>query len=433
MSQPVAAPPAQQPAPPPSAGAVRVDGTGTPVAADPGAAPAFVDTPALLARWQGIGIAVVAAFAVVAALLQILAWQADGRAADDTEQLVRVQEIQSSLLRADALSTNTYLVAGLESAEKRAEYDDAIDEVLALIADAAEAQPADRAALAALNTQVNDYATGIAQARVNNRLGNPVGAAYQTQASDQLRTQARPILDNLVAANTERAEGAMNSYHPVWLALAGIAALVALWWLNRQLARAFRRRLNRGLVAAGVLVLLVTLATTLLAWFEDNANEDLRDGAFATAVDSAAARTAANDAKANESLRLILRGSGQTAEDNWALAASTVREDAPSAALGPWRTYVERHRAIVTKDESNDWEGAVRLATTAGKGGSTAPLDQVDATLQDSVDAAASDATAGLRGDRWLTLTLGLLTALVGAAAAFAVAHGIGVRRKEFL
>ncbi|MEQ6903753.1 hypothetical protein [Nocardioides sp. YIM 152588] len=430
MSQPVAAPPAQQPVPNSSAADPARTGTaGAPAADD---VQPFVDTPVLLARWQGIGTAAVVAFAVVSALLQILSWRSDGLAADDTEQLVRVQEIQSSLLRADALSTNTYLVAGLESAAQRREYDDALDEVLRLIADAAEAQPADREALAALNAQVNDYATGIAQARVNNRLGYPVGAAYQTEASDGLRDGALPILDNLVAANSDRAEGAMDAHHPVWLALTGIVALAVLWWLNRQLAATFRRRFNVGLVAAGVLVLVVTVLTVALAWFADRANDSLRAGAFETAVDSSAARTAANDAKANESLRLIKRGSGQDEEESWRAAAAVVEEDAPEDVLDEWDAYVERHRAIVRADNNNDWEGAVRLATTAGAKGSTAPLDAVDQALEESVSSAAAQAGDDLRGDRWLTLALGLLTALAGAGAALAVARGIGERRKEF-
>ena len=43
---------------------------------------------------------------------------------------MRVQDIQTSLLRADALATNAFLVGGLEPAEQRAEYDEAIDDVL---------------------------------------------------------------------------------------------------------------------------------------------------------------------------------------------------------------------------------------------------------------------------------------------------------------
>ena len=90
------------------------------------------DTPRLLNRLQVLAVTACVLFGVVAALLQVLAWQANGRAADNTEQVVRVQEIKSLLLRADALATNSFLVGGLEPAEARAEYDDAIDDVLRL-------------------------------------------------------------------------------------------------------------------------------------------------------------------------------------------------------------------------------------------------------------------------------------------------------------
>ncbi len=53
------------------------------------------DTPRLLNRLQVLAVTACLLFGVVAALLQVLAWQANGRAADNTEQVVRVQEIKS--------------------------------------------------------------------------------------------------------------------------------------------------------------------------------------------------------------------------------------------------------------------------------------------------------------------------------------------------
>ena len=69
--------------------------------------------PSLLNRLQIIGMAAVLLFGLASGLVQFLSYQSDGRAADDTEQLVRVQEIQSSLLRADALATNAFLIGGV--------------------------------------------------------------------------------------------------------------------------------------------------------------------------------------------------------------------------------------------------------------------------------------------------------------------------------
>ena len=71
-------------------------------------------------------------------------------------------------------------------------------------------------------------------------------------------------------------------------------------------------------------------------------------------VDGATARTAANDAKANESLRLIARGSGQAYEDAWTAAAATVdqalTDPTLSGSQGTWETYKSQHAEIVDLD-----------------------------------------------------------------------------------
>ena len=71
------------------------------------------------------------------------------RAESDTAQLIRVQQIQTNLLTADATATNAFLVGGLEPPAQRAAYDQALSTTGSLIAEAAQAQPADAEALAA--------------------------------------------------------------------------------------------------------------------------------------------------------------------------------------------------------------------------------------------------------------------------------------------
>lgn len=411
----------------------------------PDSTPAYVDTPRLLNQWQLIGMAIAVVFGVLAATLQFMGWQADGRAADDTEQLTRVQEVQSSLLRADALATNAFLVGGLEPADQREEYDTAIDDVLGQITAAAEAQPADQEALAALSVEVNDYDAAVAQARTNNRQGFPVGAEYLAGASADLRTEALPILEALVEANTERADDAMGGQHPWWLLVVGVLALVGLWWLNRQLAQHFKRRINLGIGIAALIVLLTTIVTAVLAFAGSSANDDLREGSFQVAVDQAEARTAANDAKANESLRLIQRGSGEEFEGLWEEARATVDdtasrqadyvvdEDGDQRGFSHWETYVERHEQIKALDDEGDWDRAVRLATTGNEEtGSTAPLDEFDRQSGELIDSSRDETIAELRSGRWFAATLAVLTLLLGAAAAVYVARGIGERRREY-
>ena len=390
------------------------------------------DVPRLLNRLQVAAVAVCLVFGVLAAMLQLLGWQANGRAADNTEQLVRVQEIQSSLLRADALATNAFLVGGLEPAEQRAEYDAALDDVLRGITDAAEAQRADREALAALNSEVAAYASAIAQARDNNRQGFPIGSEYLQEAGRDLRAEALPIIQELVSANSERAEDEMSGQHPIWLFWVGILALAALWWVNRQIAKRFHRRFNVGLAAAAAAIAVVTLLAVFLSQDQSGDNDALVDGSYQDAADGAAVRTLANDAKANESLLLVKRGSGQEFQDAWLEAAAQVEDLASGDTLTAWGRYVPLHEEIVALDASGDWTGAVQAATTRADDGASAALDAVDRSAQADADQAAEQTTDTLRSGRTYALVLTTATLLVGLVAGALCAWGINQRRKEY-
>ena len=121
-----------------------------------------------------------------------------GRASASTAQLIRVQQIQTNLLAADATATNAFLVGGLEPPAQRQAYDDAINAATTGITEAAEAESADEQALSRLNEELVAYVALIEDARANNRQGFPVGAQYQRTASATLRADALPLLDNLV-------------------------------------------------------------------------------------------------------------------------------------------------------------------------------------------------------------------------------------------
>jgi hypothetical protein len=442
MTQSAAAPPPPavqqapgQPAPPTTSRRFWPAPTGKPVGAG------VEDTPRLLNRLQIIGMAVVLLFGLASGLVQFLSYQSDGRAADDTEQLVRVQEIQSTLLRVDAIATNLALVGGQGDPEREAQYDAALDAVFELIAAAAEAQPADQDALAALNVEVKDYATYVAAARANIRLGYPVGKQYLSEASDGLRSDAQPILANLVIANTERAEDAMAGQHPFYLLLIGLVALGVLVWVSMLLAARFRRYLNLGIAIAAIIVIVTTVVASIAAWRGDNQNDDLLDNELSVAVDQAAARTAGNDAKANESLRLVNRGSGATYEPKWDSAAAIVEDKADPAILSAWEQYVAAHDAIETYDDRDLSGPAIKIATGADDApkdpqgvpfDSTAAFESFDAAAQDAVTENGTTTTDDLRAGRVFALVGSLLTLLLGFVASIAVARGIGARRREY-
>ena len=92
-------------------------------------------------------------------------------------QLIRVQKIQTDLLTADATATNAFLIGGLERPAQRATYDQAITEASALIAESARAQPADGAALSALNDEI------VHAPAPSSRRGPTIGRVYRWEPS----------------------------------------------------------------------------------------------------------------------------------------------------------------------------------------------------------------------------------------------------------
>jgi hypothetical protein len=395
------------------------------------------DVPKLLNRWQVLAVLACLVFAALTAGLQALAWHANRAAADNTEQLVRVQNIQSTLFRADALATTAFLTGGLEPPEQRAAYDDAIETVTRQITEAAEAQPADREALADLSAAVTDYNATIAQARANNRQGFPVGAEYLRTASTGLRDtsvegSAIPIAKSLVAANAERAEDELGAQHPFLILLPGLVALALLFWVNRKLAQRFRRRINLGIAAAALTVAALTIVAVVVAAVQAGNNNDLEGGSYRASYRESTARTAANDAKANESLRLISRGSGQVYEDRWDAASEVVLTTASNATVPLWQDYATVHDEIVALDEGGRYDAAVRLSTTTDAEGSTAKLDAFDARSQEIITASGAETTDALRSGNTGILVLAIVTLLLGIAAAGMAVWGIGLRRREY-
>ncbi len=358
------------------------------------------------------------------------------RASADTAQLIRVQQIQTNLLVADATATNAFLVGGLEPPAQRARYDKALTTSGALIVQAARAQPADGEALAELNQQVLDYTGTIEQARANNRQGLPVGAQYLRTASAQLRGDALPILDALVSANAERATTRMDmrlGYVFLAIAVLGLAAaIVGQVWL----ARRFKRRINVGMLAASV-ALLAALVGGAIALQQVSASVGaIKSGSFAAVNAAADARIHASNAKSNESLTLIARGSGASFETAWKASSDAVvanmNELGADAPATEWTRYMAVHSQIRKLDDSGQWDAAVALATGTDPKSANAAFNAFDTKLTQTLDQVSQEASAGLSGPRTTLVIAAILTLLIGLAAALLGRRGVAARLAEY-
>ena len=387
--------------------------------------------------------------AAVAVLFGLAAGQAfnaaDGalaRAEANTAQLVRIQALHTNLVRADANATNAFLVGGLEPASTRAAYETSVSQAAQLIARAARAQPADGRALAALNDQLLTYTGLVEQARANNRQGLPLGAQYQRNASAGLRAEALPIVDALVTANDRRVRAELDNAARAadWL-LAGLLTLAVLVVGMVWLARRTHRYLNLPLLAATGAVLVTFVVGALALGAVRSQVADVRDGPYAATLATARARIAAFDAKSNESLTLIARGSGGAFEKAWQASSAAVVAQSQAAAshasessglAQAWAPYVKTHQAIRAADDGGQWDRAVALATGSGPSSANAAFDAFDRASASALAEVGRATDDGLSTQRpWLPVA-GVVGLLVGLLAALGAWWGVGKRLEEY-
>ena len=395
-------------------------------------------------RMRVVGIVCVAATLLFALAAGQAFRSADGalsRAAANSDQLVRIQAIQTNVVQADADATNAFLVGGIEPAAQREDYTTAITSASQLVAEAAQHQPADGNALGALNQALVAYTSQVEQARANNRQALPIGAQYLKEASAELRATALPLLRNLGEANNARVAEEFDraARAALWLVVPGLLTLIALGLALVWLARRTRRYVNLPLAAAALVVLVTVVAGTVGLLAVKEGVDATRDGVYAATLSTAQARIAGFNAKSNESLTLIARGSGGTFEKAWQASDTVVRGELTELAQNPassdlaplpWSEYAAVHQQIRTLDGSGDWDGAVELATGSGTGNAT--FTAFD-TASDQQLAALSGQTAQQLDDArgWLPVSgaLGVLAGLVAAACAW---WGVSLRLEEY-
>ncbi len=365
------------------------------------------------------------------------------RGGANTAQLVRIQAIHTNLIRADADASNAFLVGGLEPAAQRTEYTASLAQAARLIAEAAKAQPADGPALGALNNSLLTYAGLIEQARATNRQALPVGAQYLRVASSGLRADALPIMDALVKANQSRVSAEFDSVggESTPLIASGVLALVVLLGGMGWLSLRTHRYLNPPLAAATAAILVTLVIGAIALGSVGSRVGDVRAGSYAATLATATARIAAFDAKSNESLTLIARGSGSAFEKAWQ-ASSKIVTDQSAAAAGLsgdartmsalWTAYTATHTSIRKADDGGQWESAVKQAVGSDPKSANATFAAFDSGSGAALSSSSKAAADSLDAPRtWLAFAswLGLF---VGVAAAVSAWWGVSLRLEEY-
>src|SRR5262249_6221749 len=230
---------------------------------------------------------------------------------------VQAQQLYRSLSDADATAAAGVLSSGAEPQELRDRYQRDIPDRSA--SHATPASPGSSGPVARIAAALPVYTGLVETARAQNRLNLPVGAAYLREASALMRGELLPAAAELYRSETAQLDRDLSagSSFP-WLTVPLILVLLAgLVLAQRYLTRRTQRLVNRGLAAA-TLATVVMLLWVAVSWLDVSSQlGSSRDEGSAQVNLIAQARIAALQARADEALTLVARGSGDAFEKDF--------------------------------------------------------------------------------------------------------------------
>lgn len=370
------------------------------------------------------------------------------------------QTLYSSLTIADSAANTAFITGGIEPAELRERYLQAIADSSSSII--AAAQGLDRNdtesidQLAHINAQLATYTGLVETARTNNRVANPVGSAYLASASALMQDTILPAAADLYdRQSTSVGQSDREWSSPPWgsFFLLGLAiAVLAL--LQQWLWRLTGRRLNPALAVASLLMVATFLLTMIAGFLAANDNaKGLSEGA-APMNELTRQRINAQKVRAQETLNLVRRTDpeGSAAEraavlggvrdtltvylDDEEDSGSDISLDSHGAvtdaieALDEWIAAQNRADSLY---QQGDYQGAIEISSGQDAGDSGAAFDEFDESMQAAIEEARDTLRTRIDNARRTSSSGPDLIITLSTLAAFGVVVGIAPRIREYL
>ena len=370
------------------------------------------------------------------------------------------QTLYSSLTIADSAANTAFITGGIEPAELRERYLQAIATSSASIIaaslglDRSDEESIDQ--LAHINAQLTTYTGLVETARTNNRVANPAGSAYLASASTLMQDTILPAAADLYdRQSTSVGESDREWSSPPWgsFILLGMAIAV-LVLLQQWLWKITGRRINPALGLASLLMVATFLLTMIAGFLAANNNaRGLSEGA-APMNELTRQRIDAQKVRAQETLNLVRRTDPEGSAAERAAILGGVRDsltvyldpdeqsrsrislDGDGAvtsaieALDDWMAAQNRADSLY---QQGDYQGAITISSGQEEGDSGAAFDEFDESMQDAIEEARDTLRTRIDNARRTSATGPDLIMALSALAAFAVVVGIAPRIREYL
>jgi len=358
-------------------------------------------------------------------------------------------QLYTTLSVADAAAATAF-IAGAEPQSVRQRYEQAITDAAVAVTQSSSGltDPPLVGMLGRINAQLAVYTGLIEIARTNNRMGNPVGSSYLSEASELMQQQILPEAQRLYEQTSARVDAETTSSATVPAPVIIIVAATVIFGLfaHRWLAERTRRRVNVGLVTGGLafMILIIWVGTAL---------------AISTAGSRAAKNTAARSlktvtglaitaqqARADETLSLIRRGDedlrkrsyyqrvdsmhaqlGEYVSGDDAIARDALTD--ADQLLSKWRQADERINDYI---KVGDYQAATQVALGTAENDSTPAFDKLNDALSEGITQSRQRLRTDISSARRVLSGTTVGGALLSAGAAVAVALGLWPRMNEY-
>lgn len=387
-------------------------------------------TPKLISGLLTLCVALVVLFTTVAVGSLAGARSELSGAVSSMNELTRVYEIRTELLRADALAVHGFMTA---AADPNADAAEAVGRARGQLVHAAEAEPHDRDALAEVNRRLDAYVAALEHARVER--DTPAGVTALAVAGDQLRAEVLPELTALTSANSERVITQTGRFPGYWLVTTGVLAAAALLALAIAAAIRFRRVVNLGVLAALALVAASFAVSGMTLLQTNQAVADTARHSVPLLGATAEARTHGFDAHAREALAVIARDTSPAAQEPWDTAAAETTQSLERPVLRGqepelhtlWMAYEEAHEEVRQHALAGRWDEARSAAAD-----SSALFAEFDTAAADVMTGTAATVEHELSQQRPRLLGGAVVSAVTGLAAIACTVAGLRARLREY-
>ncbi|MFC9833339.1 hypothetical protein ACFVKB_05885 [Rhodococcus sp. NPDC127530] len=352
------------------------------------------------------------------------------------------QNLYSSLSIADAAATTSFIFGGVEPVAVRERYNQAVgDASNALVTASNGVDPADAEALGLLSEvsrRFAEYTSLVSTARANDRWGNPIGITYLRNASSMMQGTILPLAHRLCAEQWKSVATtqARTTRLPVAAFAVTTSALVGLVLAHVYLTRKSRRLFNPGLIVATLLMASLLVWSMTAFGMSTSAGERARTAGAEPLSAIAAARILAQQARADEMLGVLQRGSDPQSEVDFSRHSTVLsgileqhRNSDATAALEGWRST---HELLQQKLVNGDYPAASAMAVDPGALAPTAQFSALDEALQSAINRLRSEEREATTEAYRSTSLLTVGAVVLGVLSGFAVGGGIWPRLNEY-